>query len=375
MVDKSKFMCIFVNQTDYMNTQELTFFGTRLKLARKMAGMSLQDLADRIGNLVSKQSLNKYEQGLMNPTNEVLMVLSNALTIKPDFFLKKSAPEIGVISFRKTASLLKKDEDSIIERVRYYIERLSEIERILNVDVKFINPIADDIIKDSNDVEAAATKLRIHWDLGSMPIPSIIEMLELKGIRILLIDNVDQFDGLAIITNNGIPVVAVNIKGKPIERIRFTIIHELAHLLLNFSNNIKADQKLVEKLCHHFSSCFLLPSPMLIKMIGSNHRNYIVINELISIKEYYGISIRAIVYRLLGLNVITQNYYQRWMIYMSKTYGQKDEPGKYIGQEKQKYLEQLVDRAFAEDIVSLSKAALLLDVDVYQIRKGVENVR
>ena len=60
---------------------------------------------------------------------------------------------------------------------------------------------------------------------------------------------------------------------------------------------------------------------------------------------------------------------------MSKTYGQKDEPGKYIGQEKQKYLEQLVDRAFAEDIVSLSKAALLLDVDVYQIRKGVENVR
>jgi len=357
-----------------MNSQDLNFFGTRLKLARKMAGMSLQDLSDKISNIVSKQALNKYEQGLMNPTSEVLLALSNALKIKPDYFLKKTSLEFGLISFRKTSSLLKKDEDSVIERVRYYIERFSEIESILNIDIQFNNPLADHLITDHKDVELAANKLREFWDLGSTPIPNIIEMLELKGVRILLIDNVDQFDGLAVITETGIPVVAVNIKNKPIERIRFTIIHELAHLLLSFKEEIKNDKKMVEKLCHYFSSCFLIPGPMLIKMIGGNHRNYIAIKELIAIKEYFGISIRAIVHRLLESDVISQNYYQRWMIYMSKTYGQKDEPGIYIGQEKQKYFEQLINRALAEGLISFSKAASLLDVNIYDLRKGVENV-
>jgi Zn-dependent peptidase ImmA (M78 family) len=338
-----------------------------------MAGMSLQDLSDKINNFVSKQALNKYEQGLMNPTSEVLLALSNALKIKPDYFLKKAYLEFGLISFRKTSSLLKKDEDSVIERVRYYIERFSEIESILNIDMQFNNPLAD-FLTDHKDVESAANKLRAFWDLGSTPIPNIIEMLELKGVRILLIDNVDQFDGLAVLTETGIPVVAVNIKNKSIERIRFTIIHELAHLLLSFAERIKNDNKMVEKLCHYFSSCFLIPSPMLIKMIGGNHRNYIAIKELIAIKEYYGISIRAIVHRLLESDVISQNYYQRWMIYMSKTYGQKDEPGIYIGQEKQKYFEQLINRALAEGLISFSKAASLLDVNIYDLRKGIENV-
>jgi transcriptional regulator with XRE-family HTH domain len=42
-------------------------FAIRLLSARKMAGMSLQKLADALGNVVTKQSLNKYEQGVMKP--------------------------------------------------------------------------------------------------------------------------------------------------------------------------------------------------------------------------------------------------------------------------------------------------------------------
>jgi len=357
-----------------MNSPDQNNFGNRLKLARKMAGFSLQELADALSNKVTKQALNKYELGLMNPTTDVLMALSKSLNIKPDYFLKKQQVELGEITFRKKASLSKKDEESIVEKARDYVERNFEIEDILGIECDFSNPLMQYIISNKSEVEAAAIKLREAWELGNNPIPNIIEMLELKGIKVLLIEDVDDIDGFSVYTSNGIPLVVINSRGKSIERIRFTVIHELAHLLLNFDESVKSDSKLIEKLCHYFSSCFLIPSKMLIKMIGGKARTYIAINELITIKEYYGISIRAIVHRLQELQVITQTYYQRWVIYMSKTYGQKDEPGNYKGEEKSKNFEQLISRAISEGLISLSKAASLCNISINEIRKGFVGV-
>lgn len=304
----------------------------------------------------------------MNPTTEVFMVISKALKLKPDYFLKKKSLEFGQVLFRKRAGLSKKDEEAIVEKVRDYVERYMELEEILNVQNLFYNPLQDYKIESKRDVEKAAAKLRDDWNLGDKPIVNIVEMLELKGIKVILIDDVDTLDGLAVFTSSGIPVVVVNRKGKSIERIRFTIIHELAHLLLNLSV-LEDNHKLVEEWCHYFSSCFLIPSHMLQKMIGGGKRNYIYINELINIKEYFGISIRAIVHRLRELEIITDNYYQRWVVFMSKTYGQKDEPGEYKGEEKSKVFDLLIGRGLSEGIISLSKAAALCNTDINHLRK------
>lgn len=366
----------FVNQEHkIMESLIENTFANRLKLARKMAGFSLQDLAEALENKVSKQSLNKYEMGLMNPSGDVLAAISSVLKIKPEYFFKKSQVELGEIQFRKKASLSKKDEESIIEKVRDYVERCLEIENIVGVETEFINPLKSFKITNKDDVELAAIKLRKDWDLGSDPIPNIIEMLELKGIKIFLIDDVDSIDGLAVFTSKGIPVILINTRDKSIERIRFTIIHELAHLLLNMDKSISDNTKEVEKLCHFFSSCFLIPSIQLIKMIGGRSRSYINVNELISIKEYFGISIRAIVHRLKELKVITDTYYQRWVIYMSKTYGAKNEPGNYKGEEKSRVFDQLVNRALAEEMISLGKAAALWNVSINELRKGFIGVK
>jgi Zn-dependent peptidase ImmA (M78 family)/transcriptional regulator with XRE-family HTH domain len=350
-------------------------FGTRLKLARKMAGFSLQELADALENKVTKQSLNKYEMGLMNPSGDVMVAISGTLKVKPDYFLKRKQIELGEILFRKKASLPKRNEESIVEKVRDYVERYLEIENIVGVNVEFKNPLKNYTISTKKEVELAAIKLRKEWDLGTDPIPNIIEMLELKGIKVLLMDEVDEIDGLAVFTSTKIPIVMVNTRNKPIERIRFTIIHELAHLLLNLEKTVLDNPREVEIYCHLFSSCFLLPSEMLIKLIGSTKRNYIYINEIISIKEYFGISLRAIVHRLRELEIIVDSYYQRWMIYMSKTFGQKEEPGKYKGEEKSRNFDQLVNRALAEELISLSKAAAIWNISINELRKGFIGVR
>lgn len=358
-----------------MDSVNQNFFGTRLKLARKMAGMSLQDLSDKLENMVAKQSLNKYEQGLMNPTSEVLLALSKALNVKPDYFLKKAILEIKEISFRKKAKLSKKDEESIIEKSRDYVERFIEIENIFGINPEFHNPLKIIKIINKDDVELAANKLRELWELGNNPISNLVEMLELKGIKVLLIDHNDDIDGLSFLTSNAIPVVVVNNNLKSIERLRFTIIHELAHLLLIFEDSITSDPKQIEFLCHYFTSCFLIPSNMLIEMVGGSHRTYISIKELEGIKEYYGISIRATLHRLKELSVISPSYYQRWVIYLSKTYGPKGEPGNYNGTEKIRIFEQLVNRALAEELISLSKGASLLNISVNDLRKGNISVK
>lgn len=343
-------------------------------LARKMNGFSLQDLADVLNNKITKQALNKYEMGSMMPSSDILGELSRALKVKPDYFIRKGVIELGQISFRKRKDLSKKTEEAVIEKARDYVERYLEIESILGQEQKFQNPIDDFIIETKAEAEAAANKLREHWELGSDPLPNLVEMLELRGIKVLLIDDEEAIDGFATITSTGVPLVVVNVKGKSIERVRFTIIHELAHILLKLSRKIEDNHKLVEVLCHCFASCFLLPQKMLIKMIGGISRNYIAIKELISIKEYFGISIRAILHRLLEFHVISENYYKRWAIYLNKTYGPKSEPGLYKGEEKIKLFEQLVARALSEGIISISKAAALCNTNINQLRKGFISV-
>src|SRR5690606_6571865 len=98
-------------------------------------------------------------------------------------------------------------------------------------------------------------------------------------------------------------------------------------------------------------------------------RNYIYINELIKIREYYGISIRAIVHRLRELQIITDNADQRRVSYMSKQYGQTGEPGEYTGEEACKGFDLLIARALSEGIISLSKAAALCNTDINNLRK------
>ncbi|HYV90822.1 MAG TPA: XRE family transcriptional regulator [Chitinophagales bacterium] len=357
-----------------MNLSDKNTFANRLRLARKLAGMSLQELSDALTNAVTKQSLHKYETGLMKPTSDVLLELSKTLNVKPDYFLRPTKTELGEVLFRKRQSLSKKSEESIVERARDYVERYLELENILSAHTSFKNSLESFVIKNKADAEQAANQLREDWELGTSPIQNVVEVLELRGIKVLLIESVEEIDGLATLTSEGIPLIVVNTKNRSVERIRFTIIHELAHLLLRFHDSIKNNGKEIEILCHCFSSCFLIPSKMLLKLIGSLTRSYIAIAELISIKEYYGISIRALIHRLKELQVITPNYYQRWVIYLSKKYGQKNEPGEYRGEEKSKIFEQLINRALSEELISVSKAAVLCNTSISQLRKGIVSV-
>lgn len=101
--------------------------------ARKMVGMSLQDLADRLNNVVTKQSLNKNGQGKMKPDSELLIALSNVLIVPVEYFF--SSPSVSAqlnnIDNRRLNSKVSKGEQIVIEeKAKEAFERYLELENV-----------------------------------------------------------------------------------------------------------------------------------------------------------------------------------------------------------------------------------------------------
>ena len=96
----------------------------------------------------------------------------------------------------------------------------------------------------------AALGLRIHWGLGLDPIPNLAEPLEERGIKVLAMDLPD-IDGLTarVRREKGAPasVVVVN-RGDWGEWQRFTVAHELGHMVLDVSTKLNE-----EKAAHRFA--------------------------------------------------------------------------------------------------------------------------
>ena len=78
--------------------------------------------------------------------------------------------------------------------------------------------------------------VRGDWDLGGGPIPDMTELLEERGIKVLKLPLPRTVDGLTChvrrVDGDDVPaVVCSNVKS--IERQRFTIAHELGHMVLD----------------------------------------------------------------------------------------------------------------------------------------------
>lgn len=181
------------------------------------------------------------------------------------------------------------------------------------------------------------------------PVPHLIELLEDKGYKVFEVEDFEYFDGLSgLVSGMGIPVIAVY-KSSDLVRKRFTVAHELAHLLLDFS---EVEEKTTEKLCHGFAGALLLPEKILRDELG-NQRHKITEWELKKLKGICGISMQAIMARASKLEIISANTYKSFCIYSSKKGWRKNEPGQYEGKEVANRFKQLVYHAAAEEVISL----------------------
>lgn len=349
--------------------------GQRLKIARAASGLSLRDLEAAIGNLVTAQAIGKYERSEDMPSSRVLSALADALGVTEDYLLATEDLVLDGVEFRKKEITSKREEAFVEGQTLHLLERYLAIEDALGLrSVVWDRPLeAPYPVNDLSDAERAARAIREHWGLGIDPIPNLSELLEERGIKVLSVD-LSDIDGLtARVRRRGkesVPVIVIK-KSAWSERKRFTLAHELGHMVMEVAAGVDA-----EKAANRFAGAFLMPVEALWREIGK-HRTMISLGELLRLKELFGASFQAIVYRCKDLAILADAGFRSLFQTFNRN-GWRKHPYKEPGaippeKEHPRRMERLCFRALAERLISEAKAAELLGMSVREMTRQMDH--
>lgn len=340
-------------------------FAKRLQRARKAAGFSMSKLAEEVG--VSANAIKKYEHGINMPSSSNLLKLASALNVRTEYFFRPVEVELQEIEYRKKSSLPKKLLNRLTADVMNQAERWS---MLLDLYPDPDNPIPafslpaelPAKVGDLEAIEDVSSQMRQAWNLGLDPIPELVTAMESEGAMIICthVEGVNRFDGLAgRIGKTPVVVFSSHLSG---DRQRFTLAHELGHLVLRGRLAENLDE---EKACDRFAGAFLLPKKAVVEIMGKR-RDAIEPIELLLLKQEFGISMTAVLMRLEQCGVISANLKKHYFIEFGKLGWRKKEPGEPYPKESTFRFKQLVCRALAEEYIGESKAAELLGMSVYR---------
>lgn len=319
--------------------------------------------------MITPQALSKYENGKMMPSSSVLVALGNALDVSLDFLMSSQVVGLVELEFRRHTRVSSKDlamaEAACIDR----LERYLAIERIL--DMPAITSWQGNLIPDRlglwEELEDRAEELRALWSLGLDPIPSMCDLLEEKGIKVLEEDLSQHINGLACqaqVQNNRDWVVrAVLIsRGISVERKRFTLAHELAHQVIGSTNNPEID---LEKAMDWFAGAFLVPRNGLREAAGSTRRR-ITYSEIMNLKRKFGVTASCVLTRLGQVGILPASTVKNaFRSYAHSWRKSEPEPMQHLQGfgllERPSRFERLVLHALGEELISPIRAAELLE--------------
>lgn len=350
--------------------------GARLRLARTAAGLSLRALADRLEGKVTAQAIGKYERDEMMPGSGVLLALSKALNVAPDYLLSQRDLGLSGIEFRKASGAGAKEERMVRAKVIEKLERYLAIEEALGLPTAHWQSALGQTepITDLAETETAAETLRTNWHLGVDPIGSITEILEDHGVKVISLDLPIAVSGSKALARaaDGKPVAAVVINANHTgERQRFTLAHELAHLILEHAPDLKLAA--IERAMNRFAGAFLV-HPVELRRLAGTHREELSLGELVELKKHFRVSLQCLVVRLGQTGVLSDASTSRhWQMLKDRGYLKPpyNEPAP-VETEESRRLHRLALRAVSEGALSESKAAELLGISAGELDKWLD---
>lgn len=341
--------------------------GERVRHARKAAGLTLDELAQRleaVGEKITKAGISKYELGKSTPKASFLTALGRVLELPSQYFLQTPQTNITWRLFRKKSKLSLSKQESIKAQVRDIVESQIWLEDALNLRLTAKLPPRE-IATSFEDAERLANTARHYWCLGQLPVENLTSLLESHGFIVVPIPDLEvNFDGLSGWVNgcNSVaarPLIVVN-TAVPSDRVRYNLLHELGHLLIGDQSIPEKDE---EKYAHRFAAAFLAPEEVVYRELGRRRRN-LLLDELSILKRKYGFSMQAWIRRASDLGIISKTHYQALFREFSRRGWRKKEPVSYEGYEVPSRYQQLFLRARAEDIITEGRTHLVLPKDI-----------
>jgi Zn-dependent peptidase ImmA (M78 family)/DNA-binding XRE family transcriptional regulator len=294
-----------------------------LCLARDARELTQAGLAQKVK--ITQGTLSKYETGLLSPPEDVLQQISEALQFPVSFFLQPEQPYgFPPFHFRKRKKLGTKALNRIIAEMnicRMHVKRLCvSYERD---ELGFIPEIDPDqyqgFSKNGPAIEDIAQHVREAWGVSRGPIENMVALIERNGGIVLpcafgtdLIDAMSQ-------RIDGMPVLFFVNKTAPADRVRYTLAHELGHMILHTLS--LSDDDTMEDQADAFAGAFLLPA----EEFRPQLRRF-DLAHLANLKAYWKVSMGALAMRADRLNLISAHQKKTFWIQMGKLDYRRNEP-------------------------------------------------
>ena len=217
---------------------------------------------------------------------------------------------------RSTKTTVWRRLEACLNVYRIHLERLAKAVEV--------EPSRELVLFDPQEYapDSAARILRMQWRMPMGPIRGLTGWLEAAGCSIVTDDfnaigGAGRIDGLSQWTiQSPVKIILIN-RNAPIDRVRWTLAHELGHICLHHEH-LEADP---EDEADSFAAEFLMPSA---EIRPSLHN--LTIPNLHNLKRYWGVSMQAIIQHAYRLGTISRDQRTHLFKIFSRNGWRKREP-------------------------------------------------
>lgn len=307
----------------------MTFNPDRLVLARTRRGMTQTRLAGVCH--VNAKSVRRYESGDQTPSDARLDAMAAALQFPRGFFFRSDPPPVlpsSAASFRSLSTMTQQQAQAALGAGAIAIELSDVLDRRLKLPARNLPDLR------GLEPERGANELRAAWNLGNAPIPNVVHLLELHGVRVFsLVADCETVDAFCVF-RAGTPFVFLS-TGKSAERSRLDAGHELGHLVLH--EGLPSRGQATEREANRFAAAFLMPRDDVL----AHAPRVANVETVVHAKRRWGVSAVALARRLYDVGLMREFHYKQLCIEMSRLGFRKAEP-----EPMQREQSQLLRKAF-----------------------------
>lgn len=266
-------------------------------LGRQLRKVSQFDLAKSAS--ITQGHLSKIENGLSEPSEAIAKRVADILNLPQNFFYQPDRIYGLPISFHP----MHRKKASVGQHALEYIHaelniRLMHIRRLLkSVTLKKEFPMpALDVDEYDKDTEKIGDLVRRTWLLPKGPLKNLTECLEQAGCLVVWCDFSDSsIDGISFSIPDLPPCIFVS-QNQPADRMRFTLAHELGHLIMH-----RVPTSEMEDQAHKFASSLLMPYAD----IRGSFSGKITLPRLAALKPIWRVSIQSLIMRASAMGAIS----------------------------------------------------------------------
>lgn len=279
------------------------FDAARLTQARCRKGWTKAQLAKEVG--VSSAAVGQYEAGVNAPRANTIEQLAKALGVRPDFFsVGRPHARLETVNahFRSLRSTKASDRQKALAMATLVWELTFALERHVKL------PVADLPQVESGTLPAeAAGALRRHWGLPDGPVRHLVTTAESHGIVVSVrpLKEVGDVDAFSVVIVGRPLVITTPRRTENVFRHRFSIAHELGHLLLH--RDIDEHSAVMEKEADEFAAAFLTPAADMDAALPQR----LDLTELDRLGRTWGVSPHSLVRRMVERGRTTESSARR----------------------------------------------------------------